>query len=756
MAPPKNPNTSQQRWPVVPPTRVHPLSPVEPRPARELPFPAPAPPVHDQAERLQHLKATQPERLLEADRQRDNEQHRDQDQMKGRENSQDQRGDKTAREIVKSTNQTPPGSANALPPTSVIPKKKESATIFRFRVKTVETMMAAQEPRKESSSDDAKKPLVNQDDADARADRCGAAGKPEALEQPEVESTTKGDNSILRAKAVTDNKEPASIEKKTVSVPAPQKPISNPNPLGSDKARTPDKSEEVTPNDRDIVAGAKAKELDSAKKLGPVSQRNTTPSPTKKPPLTGIHLAYAARATSRSTPPKKTSPRGAKRSHSTGPSDGDQRSLSRAIKKVKKTKIADGSRESNRIDATQPPEASAPSPASQLTQRSAKPTKDDLTSPKAQTESCTETQLTLVEPDVDMQMTSGEPETPNAPKPAVNDVEMADTDDRKGPQEPAVVSEEKMDLECAKDQQKEISGTLTQIETEKPVKVPEVRQEKSKTKVVIKKKEPKPKEQEMPKVEEKSEETKKEETPEKKVEEKAGPVETPKKRKIVITRKPSHLPTGISSPAPAPPATSAAKSITAASDGRPFTVQNHRQSSYDQYEFHLEIRRPGVDEPYWVEEEHLFMESPETVVKYWESVSGGRESVCDGMWKIYKIWEERKQGRKTKYLVGWIGSLDRGWEWRNMLLTNASEVLADWEEKQSVKQAEKEAKEEGADYEFDAEQQQQAERDDDDDEDDDVPLAKHRRSVKPRASQSKQEKAAAATAKKIKVINRRN
>jgi hypothetical protein len=160
------------------------------------------------------------------------------------------------------------------------------------------------------------------------------------------------------------------------------------------------------------------------------------------------------------------------------------------------------------------------------------------------------------------------------------------------------------------------------------------------------------------------------------------------------------------------------------------------------------IRRPGNDEAYWDDEEHLFMESPKTVVKYWDTVPGGREQACEGMWKIYKIWEERKVGRKTKYNVGWIGSLARGWEWRNMLLANAKGILVNWDEKQAVKQAEKEAKEEGTDYEFDAEQQQQAEQDDD--EEDDVRLVKRQVAKKSRRALSKQERAATATARRIK------
>jgi hypothetical protein len=137
-------------------------------------------------------------------------------------------------------------------------------------------------------------------------------------------------------------------------------------------------------------------------------------------------------------------------------------------------------------------------------------------------------------------------------------------------------------------------------------------------------------------------------------------------------------------------------------DRSSFAVHDHVVSSIEHYEFDLQIVRDGNEQSSWEDEQQLFLEDPQTVVRYWETVEGGREEACSGMWKIYKIFDEREAGDETTYLVGWIGSLDRGWELRRMLLTNARSILADWEEKQATKRA----KEEGSDYEFDAEEEQ--------------------------------------------------
>jgi hypothetical protein len=131
-------------------------------------------------------------------------------------------------------------------------------------------------------------------------------------------------------------------------------------------------------------------------------------------------------------------------------------------------------------------------------------------------------------------------------------------------------------------------------------------------------------------------------------------------------------------------------------DRSSFAVHDHVVSSIEHYEFHLQITRPGNEESSWEDEQQLFLEAPQTVVEYWKTFEGGREKACSGMWKIYKIFDEREAGDETTYLVGWIGSLDRGREPRTMLLIHAQGILADWEKKQATKRA----KEEGSDYEL--------------------------------------------------------
>lgn len=679
MAPPKKPNSSQRRRPV-PTAPVRLDSPIDSQPATGHAVAAAMPPAREAAQRPQQTQRQ---------RQRQHEVERDEDQ--------DQQPTKHTSSILSLT--------------GAISKKKESIPPTKSQAKAVDTAIMTQQRGIELPSED-EKHCLQQDDADRRGH--GVLGKPATLQKPKVDATPKANNSVPRSKTITDIKEPASAKKKPIPT------LQNPNYNSKDdvKVETPEKSEEAVLRNHVAVASTEGKQPDIAKKVGPVSQKNATQSPTKRSPLPGIHMADAAR-----TPPRVTTPRGAKRSQSMSSSENESQFPSQFIKKLRTTVAANTSNHSSRVASREHSEDDTSTPASGVPQPSAGVSQKTANGFKAQFQPHTETLLRSTETDNDVQMTSEKPESPVAPKATVRDGKDVGSEN-------GFSSVEKGDLMLAMAQQKK-TGTNHKAE-----------QEESRAELVEKAKEEIPIKKEKAKIQ-KNDQYDQEEFLINKAKEEAAQFQPLKKRKIVITRRSSTLPITTASPTPAH-----------ASDtfsGLPYIVSNHRWSSDDHFEFLLEIMRPGVAQPLWVEEAHLFMESPETVVKYWDSVDGGRDQVCDGMWKIYRIWDEQKIGRKTRYLVGWIGSLDRGWEWRNMLLANAKEVLIDWEEQQAAKLAQKQAKEEGTDYDF-GDQQQQAEQDDDDDE----PLVKqYQVANKSRSSLSKTERASAATAKKIKFVSRK-
>ena len=116
-------------------------------------------------------------------------------------------------------------------------------------------------------------------------------------------------------------------------------------------------------------------------------------------------------------------------------------------------------------------------------------------------------------------------------------------------------------------------------------------------------------------------------------------------------------------------------------------IIGHRKMAKGDFDFELRVKEGNTT--WWDEEVDMFSKSPEIVSDYWNSVRGGRERACDGMWKIWKIYDERKVGNRKESLVGWLGSMDRTWEPKAYVLQNALEVLKEWEQE---KAEEKEAK----------------------------------------------------------------
>lgn len=774
MAPPKKPNSSQRRRPVpVAPAGLD--SPIESPPAISPLVPsASLPPARDQATSVhQHHIERQHESEYRRESVPDNDRAREWAE------GLDQRGDKATREIETATTKvtsptTTPNSTSSSPTGAV--SKKESFANTKSRAKAIGARLTAQQMMAKVFDEELLSFPTGQRDAYATGRI--TPERPATPQKTKAEAAPKANNSVPRSMPIADIKELMSAAK---TILPPQK--AKPNTKDAGKAKTPVKSEDMPRNQEDIAAAitdAKVNELDSAKKLGPSLHQNAAPSPAPSPTPSPEHSPTPTKTelfidTPQAPQPSATqctdtSPRGAKRSQSMSPSDDELHSFAQATKKLKITKAADTSSQSSRAGTRQPSEGGTATDATGLTQQSPEAAEDGTASDlQSQSEPHTEASFKLMDSDDDFPMTFDDPGRYIAPVADIGDADLGGAGLYESPRESPSVGEEKLGHfgpEPAQFQEMEVDKTET-IEEQKPIE-PDAKLIEHGAKPIIQEAKPimqeaKPIEQEAkPTVAEATEvkEPKQEEETAKatqtdqqvgfeapkKADEGLTAVQTPKKRKIVITKKSSALPatssTTILAPAPDP-----------ANKGS-IIIQDHRLSSIDHYEFDLQIKRLGDEEPSWEDEKHLFLESPQTVVKYWETIEGGREVACDGMWKIYKIFDERKAGRKTTYQVGWIGSLDRGWEPRSLLLTNAQDVLADWEEKQAAKRAKKEAKEEGADYEFDAEQQQQAEESDIEDEEE--PLVKQRRSAKkPRASLSKQAKAAGATAKRIKFTHER-
>jgi hypothetical protein len=748
MAPPKKPNSSQRRRPVpVAPAGVD--SPIESPPAISPLVPsASLPPAGDQATSIH-----QPHIQRQHDSGYCRESARDNDRARVWAEGLDQRGDKTTREIetatTKVTSPTTTANSASSSPTSIVPKKSFANT--KSRVKTVETKLTAQQMMAKVFDGDL--PSSPTDQHDAYATGRTTPEKPATPQKPKAEAAPKANNSVPRSKPIADVKEPVSAKK---TIPTPQK--AKPDTKDAGKARTPVKSEELPRIQDDVAAtitDAKVSELDSAKKLGPVVHRNAapvpsptpsptiSPTPTPTPNKTALFIDTQQAPRPSATQFTETSPRGAKRSQSMSPSDDELHSFAQATKKLKITKAADTSSQSSRAGTRQPSEGGTATPATGLTQQSPEAAEDGAASDmQSQGEPHTEASFKLMDSDDDFPTTSDDPGRYTAPVADIGDADLGGIGLYEIPCESPSVGEGKLGQvgpEPAQAQEMEVDQTET-IEEQESIK------QEAKPTVAETTEVEEPKQEEEVARGSQTDEQVGLEAPKKATDEGLTSVQTPKKRKIVITKKSSALP-ATSTPTVLAPAPDPANKGS-------FTVYDHRLSSIDHYEFDLQTKRPGDQEPSWEDEKQLFLESPQTVVKYWETVEGGREVACDGMWKIYKIFDERKAGRKTTYQVGWIGSLDRGWEPRSLLLTNAQDVLVDWEEKQAAKRAKKEAKEEGADYDFDAEQQQQAEQSDNEDEDE--PVVNQRRSAKqPRASLSKQAKAAGATAKRIKFTDRR-
>lgn len=738
MAPPKKPNSSQRRRPV-PVARAGLDSPIESPPAISPLVPsASLPPARDQATSIH-----QPHIQRQHESEHRRESVRDNDRAREWAEGLDQRGDKITREIgtatTKVTSPTTTANSASLSPTGAV-SKKESFANTKSRIKMAETKLTARQQMAKVFDEDL--PLSPIDQHDAYATGRITPEKPATPQKPKSEAAPKANNSIPRSKPIADVKEPVSAKKKTI--PTPQK--AKPNTKDAGQARTPVKSEELPRNQDNIAAAitdAKVSELDSAKKLGPVLHRNAAPAPTPTPTKTALFIDTQQLPQPSATQFTGTSPRGAKRSQSTSPSDDELHLFAQATKKLKITKAADTSSQSSRAGTRQPSEGGTATPATGITQQSPEAAEDAAASDvQSQSEPHTDASFKLMDSDDDFQMPSDDPGRYTAPVADIGDADLGGVGLYESPRESPSVGEEKVDQvnpEPAQVQEMEVDKTET-IEEQKP------REQEAKPTVAEATEVEEPKKEEEAAKASRTDEQVGLESPKKATDEGLTSVQTPKKRKIVITKKSSALPVTSTPTVLAPPPDSVNKGS--------FTIQDHRLSSIDHYEFDLHIKRPGDEQSSWEDEKQLFLESPQTVVKYWETVEGGREVACDGMWKIYKIFDERKTGRKITYQVGWIGSLDRGWEPRSLLLTNAQDVIADWEDKQAAKRAKKEAKEEGADYEFDAEQQQQAEQSDIEDEDE--PLLNERRSAKkPRASMSKQAKAAGATAKRIKFTDRR-
>jgi len=113
-------------------------------------------------------------------------------------------------------------------------------------------------------------------------------------------------------------------------------------------------------------------------------------------------------------------------------------------------------------------------------------------------------------------------------------------------------------------------------------------------------------------------------------------------------------------------------------------IIGHRKMAKGDYDFELHLKEG--DTTWWDEEVDLFSESPEIVSDYWNSVRGGRERACDGMWKIWKIFDERKVGNRKESLVGWLGTMDRTWEPKAYVRANALDVLKEWEQGKAEKE----------------------------------------------------------------------
>ena len=115
-------------------------------------------------------------------------------------------------------------------------------------------------------------------------------------------------------------------------------------------------------------------------------------------------------------------------------------------------------------------------------------------------------------------------------------------------------------------------------------------------------------------------------------------------------------------------------------------IIGHRKMAKGDFDFELHLK--SGDTTWWDEEVDLFSESPEIVSDYWSSVRGGRERACDGMWKVWKIFGERRVGHRKESLVGWLGTMDRTWEPKAYVRANALDVLKEWEQERAQEEEE--------------------------------------------------------------------
>ena len=108
-------------------------------------------------------------------------------------------------------------------------------------------------------------------------------------------------------------------------------------------------------------------------------------------------------------------------------------------------------------------------------------------------------------------------------------------------------------------------------------------------------------------------------------------------------------------------------------------IISHRKMAKGDFDFELHLK--SGDTTWWDEEVNLFSKSPEIVSDYWSGVRGGRERACDGMWKVLKIFDERRIGNRKEYHVSWLGTMDRTWESKAYVRANALGVLEEWKQK---------------------------------------------------------------------------
>lgn len=112
----------------------------------------------------------------------------------------------------------------------------------------------------------------------------------------------------------------------------------------------------------------------------------------------------------------------------------------------------------------------------------------------------------------------------------------------------------------------------------------------------------------------------------------------------------------------------------------PFIILNHRKTPNAFWEFELLVRYNGSTKGVWEEEFAMFKKNQSAVCRYWDSLDGGREEVCEGFWKVFIVDDERVEKGVRQYRVGWVGSLHRGWEPVDKVIDEAAHVVKKWEE----------------------------------------------------------------------------